>query len=152
MIRNNLPQVLNKKTAAQNMSTLFCFFIKELGQIVKNYHDNYFLMLAKKNVFLWWHLEISLVLLFSKVSKSAQMMETFSNKHRLQHFEPQWYGEAFLWISHDRLSSRPWSFKVPHISVSQYHSCICDIWKILYGCYTMFWTPLQKLYSKQSSC
>ena len=39
------------------------------------------------------------------------MMETFSDKHRSQ----RWYGEAFLWISHDRLLSRPWSFK--------FHTC-----------------------------
>ena len=52
--------------------------------MVKNlYHDNYFLTLAKKNLFLWRHLEISSVLLFNKVSGSAQMMETFSDKHRL---------------------------------------------------------------------
>ena len=32
---------------------------------------------------------------------SAQMMETFSDKHKSQRFEPHWYSEAFLWISHD---------------------------------------------------
>ena len=50
-------------------------------------------------------MEISSVLFFSKVSGSAQMMETFPTKQRLQHFEPHWYGEASLWISHDRLLS-----------------------------------------------
>ena len=58
---------------------------------------------------------MSSVLLFSKVSGSGQMMETFSDKQRLQYFEPDCYGEAFLWISHDRLLSRPWSFK--------FHTC-----------------------------
>ena len=59
------------------------------------------------------------------MSGSAQMMETFSDNHRSQALEPQWYGEAFLWISHDRLLSKPSSFK-SHIcfdnSVSLMHS------------------------------
>ena len=118
----------------------------------KLYHDNYFLTLANKNLFLWRHLEISLVLLFSKVSRSAQMMETFSDKHRLQRFEPCWYGETFLLISHDRLLSRPWPFKFHTVLITQYHSCIHGVWKILYGCHTVFWTPLQKFHSKQSCC
>ena len=31
------------------------------------------------------------LLLFSKVPGSAQMMKTFSDKHRSQRFEPYWY-------------------------------------------------------------
>ena len=77
----------------------------------KPYHDNYFSTLANKNLFLWQHWEINSILLFSKVSGSAQMIETFPDKLRSQRFEPHWYGEAFLWISHDRFLSKLWSFK-----------------------------------------
>ena len=31
------------------------------------------------------------------------MVETFSDKHKLQRFEPHWYGEAFFRLSHDSL-------------------------------------------------
>ena len=51
-----------------------------------------------------------LFLLFSKVSGSAQMMKTFSGNHKSQGFESHWYGKTFLWISHNRLLSRPCSF------------------------------------------
>ena len=62
------------------MSILFCVFIKKSGQTVKKpHHDNYFLT-TNKNLFLWRHFKIISVLLFSKVSGSAQMMETFSEK------------------------------------------------------------------------
>ena len=81
-------------------------------------------------------MEISSVLFFSKVSGSAQMMETFLTKQRLQHFEPHWYGEAFLWISHDRWLSSPWSFKFHTCidsSVSFMHSqCLKDFVCMLY--------------------
>ena len=60
----------------------------------KPHDDDYFLTLANKDLFLWRDLEISSVLLFSKVSGSAKMMETFSGKQRSQRFEPHWYGEA----------------------------------------------------------
>ena len=36
--------------------------------------------------------------LINRVSGSAQIMETFSNKHRPLRFEPHLYGEIFLWI------------------------------------------------------
>ena len=76
-------------------------------------------MLASKNLFLWRQLEISSVLLLSKVSGSTQMIETFSNTHRSQCFEPHWYDEAFLWISHDRLLSRAWPVK--------FHTCFDNL-------------------------
>ena len=137
MVSNCLPQVLNKRTAAQNMSILLCVFIKELGHIVKN-HTMTIISYCwpTKIYFLWWHLEISSILFFSKVSWSAEMMETFSDKHRSQRFEPHWYGEVFLWISHDRLLSRPWSFKFHTCfdnSVSFMHSrCLKDFVWLLY--------------------
>ena len=47
---------------------------------------------------------------FNSMFGSAQM-ETFSEKHRLQHFKPHLRGEAFLLIFHDRLSiSKPLFF------------------------------------------
>ena len=39
----------------------------------------------------------------------------FSNQHRSQLFEPHWYGEAFLWISHVSFLSKSSSFK--------FHTC-----------------------------
>ena len=103
---------------------------------MKSMKLNYFLTLANKNLFAWWHLEINSVILFSKVSGSAQIMETFSDKQRSQRFEPHWYGEAFLWISHDRLLSRPSSFKSYTFfdsSVSFMHSqCLKDFVCLLY--------------------
>ena len=39
-----------------------------------------------------------------------------------------------------------------HVLITQSHSCIRSVWTILYGCYTMFWTPLQEFHSKQSCC
>ena len=86
------------------MLILFCAFKKDLEQIIENHTMT---TLASKKTFLWQHLEISSVLLFNKVSGSAQMMEAFSDKHRLQGFEPHWYGEAFLQIFHDRLFLKP---------------------------------------------
>ena len=47
------------------------------GDSSKPYKDNYFLILTNKNLFLCQHLEINLVLLFNRVSESAEMMETF---------------------------------------------------------------------------
>ena len=85
-------------------------------------------------------MEISSVLLFSKVSGSAQMMETISEKHRSQRFEPHWYGEAFLRISHDRLLSRQEMqdhglLSSTHVLITQTYSCIHGVCKILYGCH-----------------
>ena len=81
-------------------------------------------------------METSLVLLFSKVSGSTQMVETFSDKQRLQHFEPYWYGEAFFWMFHDMLLSRPLSYKFHTFfdsSVSFMHSgCLKDFVYLLY--------------------
>ena len=70
------------------MSVLLCLYKGIGADDCKLYHDNYFLTLANKNLFLRRHLEISSVLLFNKVSGSAQMMETFLDKHRSQCFEP----------------------------------------------------------------
>ena len=64
-------------------------------------------------------MEIGPVLLFNKASGSAKMMDTFSDKHRFQCFEPHWYGEAFLWIFHDRLISKSWPFK--------FHTCLDNL-------------------------
>ena len=83
-------------------------------------------------------MEISSVLLLNKVPGSAQMMETFSDKHRPQRFERHWCCEAFLWISYDRLLSKPWSFKFHTCfdnPVSFMHSSVSTI---LHGCYTVF--------------
>ena len=97
------------------------------------YSDNNFLTLVNKSLFLTRRLEISPVLLFSKMSWTSQMMETFSNKHKLQRFELHWYGKVFLWIFHDRLLYRPWSFKCFHNSVSFMHSrCLKDFLWLLY--------------------
>ena len=49
----------------------------------KPHRDNYFLTLANGNLFLLRHVEISSVLLFSKVSGSAQMMDFLGGNHRL---------------------------------------------------------------------
>ena len=73
-------------------------------------------------------LQISSVHVFRKVSESAQMIETFSNKHRLQSFEPHWNSEAFLWIffmidyyqDHCYLSST-------YVLITQSHSCILGV-------------------------
>ena len=80
MVSNGLLQVPNKKL--QQKICQLCYFLK----------------LANSNLFLWRHLEISSVLLLNKASGSAQIMESFSDKHRSQRFEPHCYGEAFLWI------------------------------------------------------
>ena len=48
--------------------------------------------------------------LFNHLFRSAQMMKTFSGNHKSQGFESHWYGKTFLWISHNRLLSRPCSF------------------------------------------
>ena len=82
-------------------------------------------MLANKIIFLWQRLEIGSVILLNRVSGLAQIMETFSNQHKSQRFEPHWYGEAFLLrISNDRLLSKPWSFKSHTCFDNSSHSCI----------------------------
>ena len=65
------------------------------GRYLKTNQRQFFLKLANKSLFMWRHLEISSVLLFSGVSGLSQIMETFSNKHISQRFEPHGYGEAF---------------------------------------------------------
>ena len=119
------------------MSILLCVFIKELEQAVENHIImiiSYLIFLTNKILFLWRHLEISSVLLFRKVSGSAQMMENFSGKQRSQRFESHWCDEAFLWISCDRLLS--WSFTFHtwfDSSVSFIHSrCLKDFVWLLY--------------------
>ena len=134
------------------MSISFYVFIKELGETVKTHTITIISWRWSTKVLYWWqHLEIISVLLFSKVPGAAKMVETFSNKHSSQRFELHWYCEVFSCISHDILLSRSWSFS-KHVLITQLHSFIYSIWKILYGYYTMFWTPVQKFHSKQSCC
>ena len=145
-------QLTQKNRSAKYVNFVLCFYKGIRANSWKPHNDDYFLTLTNNNLFLWRHLQTSWVLLFSKVSGSAQTMETFSGKQRSQRFEPHWYGEAFLWISHDRLLSRLWSLSSTHVLIAQSHSCIHGVWKILYGCCTVIWTPLQKFHSKQSCC
>ena len=74
---------------------------------------------------------------------------------RPQLFEPHWYGEAFFWISHDRLLSRPWYedhgfLSSTYVLITHSHSYIHKVWTILYGFYSVFWTPLKKFHSNSS--
>ena len=88
----------------------------------KSYNENYLLMLANKSLFLWWHLETSLILSVNKVSGWAQMMEALSDKGRWQLFEPHWYGEMFLWLSYERLLSKQWCFKLHSFWLNLIHT------------------------------
>ena len=121
MINNNLLQVHNKKLQHKICHFVLClhkgqFHYEDKKQndifcaadIEKPYNDNYFFKLANKKLFMWQHLEISSVLLFSWVSGSGQIVETFFNKHIWVRFEPHWHGKIFPIIycyqNHDVLS------------------------------------------------
>ena len=98
-----------KETAAQNKSILFCVFIKELGQIFKNHTKKLFLNVGQQKL-------ISVTTLgnqffVQKIVGISTNDRNFSNKHGAKRFEQHCYGEDFLWISQDRLLSKPWSFK-----------------------------------------
>ena len=97
MVSNGgLPQVLNKNTAAQNLSILFCVFIKELEQIVKN-HTMTIISLRWPTKIYFCGGTCKSVQFFCLVKCLASANDgNFSGKHRSQRFEPHWYGEAFL--------------------------------------------------------
>ena len=145
LLSNNLPEVLNKKCNTKYV-ILFCVFLKKLWQIVKN-HTTIITSSRWLTKIYFFGGTWKLVQLFYVIECLDQhkWWKHFLKKHKSQRFEPHWYGEAFLWNSHNRLLSKPWSFKFHTCSddsVSSMHS--------LYGCYTVFWTPLQKFHSKQS--
>ena len=128
------------------MSILFCAFIKEMGQTVKNHTMTIIFNFGQQKF-------ISVATLrnqfSSQVSGPAQMMETFSDKHRSQRFELHWYGEAFLWIYHDRLLSRPRYFK--------FHTCFDNCISSMDSRFCMlvipwFELPFQRFHSKQCCC
>ena len=104
--------------------------------------------------FLWGHFEISSVGLFNRVSVLTQKMKTFSDEHNcnvfFQNFEQHLYSDSFFWISHDTLLLNHGLLNPTHVLRTQPHLCIHGVWMILYGCYTVFWTPLQKFLSKKS--
>ena len=87
--------------------------------------------------------------MFSNVSGSAQMMEMFSNKQRSQRFEPHWYCEAFCGFPMIDCHQGHGLSSSTHVLLAHSHWCIHGIWKILYGCCTVIWTPLENFHSKQ---
>ena len=121
-----------RKALTKNCSTKYVSFAPSLlrnwRRQLKTTPWRLFLNFSQQKFISMRHLEISSVLLFSKLSRSAQMKETFSDKKRSQRFEPHWYGEAFLW--------RPWSFTFHTCfdsSVSFMHSrCLKDFVWLLY--------------------
>lgn len=73
----------------------------------------------------------------------TQIMETFSDNHRLQSFDTHWYREAILRISNNRLLSSHGLFRFNKCfdnSVSCMHSkCVKDfVWM-----YILSWTPFK---------
>ena len=91
MICNDLKlitQVDKKKLQHEICHFVLCLH-KGIGTDVKKpYSGNYLLQLANKSLFLWRPSEVSLVLLFSGMSGSGQIMETFCDKYISQCFEP----------------------------------------------------------------
>ena len=83
-----ITQVDKKKLHYEICHFVLCLH-KGIGTDVKKpYNGSYLLQLANKSLFLWRPLEVSLVLLFSGMSGSGQIMETFSDKYISQRFEP----------------------------------------------------------------
>ena len=103
-----------RKSLTKKLQHKICQFcsvsIKELGQIVT---------LANKNLFLWRHLEISSVLLFSKVSGSAQMMETLNHIGMLR---------PFCRISIIDCCQDCVLLSSTHVLLTQSHSCTHSVW------------------------
>ena len=56
------------------------------------------------------------------MSGSVQMMETFSDKHRLQRFEPHWYGEAFYGFPMIDYYQDHGLLRSAHVLITQSHS------------------------------
>ena len=145
------------KSLTKNCSTKYVNFVlclyKGIGaDSYKPHHNNYFLTLANKNLFPWRHLDISSVLLFSKVSaphKWWQLFPTNKDCNILSHIGMVRPFCGFPMIDGYQVHGL---LNFTHVLIVQSHSCIHSVWKILYACCTVIWTPLQKFHSKQGCC
>ena len=138
MVSNDLPQVLYKKTAARDMSILFCVFIKELGQIVKNQIMTIISWRWRTKIYFfgdtWKSVQFFCLVKCLGQHKWWKLFPTNIDRNVLNHIDMVRPFCGFPVIGcyqdHGLLSST-------HVLITQSHSCIYGAWKILYGCYTV---------------
>ena len=84
---------------------------------LSNYHvnsDDLYLTLFKINLFLWWHFDISSVLLFNRTFGSGRAIIIFSVRHKSR-LVPHVYRDAYVFYTPFQMIISPICFQRPKL-------------------------------------
>ena len=133
------------------MSILFCLFLKELGQRVKKHIMTIISLRWLTKIYFCGQIRKS-VQFFCLVKcldheKQWKLFPTNIDRNVLNHIGMV---RAFCGFPMTDCYQNHGLLSFTHVLITQSHSCIHGVWTILYSCYTVFWTLLEKFHSKQS--